>query len=109
MVRLVLAGISLATLLTLAGGAFAQGAPALPTMPKPPSFNDPVPTEAKGRKTTRKNSKAAGGASTSGSAGSFERPNKFVPAEFDNDRRGGGGGATPMMTGSGRPGMGMRF
>lgn len=110
MVRPVLAGISLAALLTLAGGAFAQGAPTLPTMPKPPSFDDPVPSEGKGRKATRRSGKAAGSASSAGSTTSFERPNKFVPAEFDNERRGSsGGGAAPVMSGSGRPGMGMRF
>lgn len=110
MVRAVLSGMSLAVYLTIGGAALAQTPPSLPRMPPPPSFGDPVPTDAKARKATRKPAKAAGRASTSGSQPSFERPNKFVPAEFDHERGGGSrGGATPMMTGSGRPGMGMKF
>lgn len=111
MLRTALSGATLAAILTMAGGALAQGTPPLPAMPRPPSFEDPTAPAAKARKPTKRTGKAAAAASApSGSGTSFERPKKFVPAEFDQERSGGGrSGAQPMMTGSGRPGMGMKF
>jgi hypothetical protein len=79
-------------------------------MPRPPSFGDPVAAPAKARKPARKSGKAAAAGTEPGSGSSYERPNRFVPAEFDRERRGvSGSGAQPMMSSSGRPAMGMRF
>ena len=108
MARSALAGIAFGLVLT-GTAALAQGTPPLPTMPRPPSFEDATPSEAKAKK-PRKAKQTSAAPATSGGTPSFERQNKFVPAEFDNDRRGGtGAGARPVMTESGRPGMGMRF
>lgn len=90
------------------GAAAAQNAAPLPSMPMPPSASEPAP-KAKAKKPARKRA-ADQGAVSSGSAASFDRPNRFVPEEFDREgRRGATGGAAPMMSPSGRPGMGMRF
>ena len=107
MVRAGLTGLAFTALLTMAGGALAQTAPTLPSMPPPPSFADPSPT-AKAKKPSKRAAKANSGAANSDPT-AFERPTKFVPAEFDGPRGRASGGATPMMTGSGRPGMGMKF
>jgi hypothetical protein len=95
--------------LSLSSAAVAQGAPPLPSMPRPPSFEDPAPA-AKPRKAKRSQASTAASEDSSKAGVSFDRPNKFVPAEFDRERRGGtGAGAAPMVSGSGRAGMGMRF
>lgn len=93
------------------GGAAAQNAAPLPSMPMPPSASEPAPkAKAKAKKPARKRADDQGAGAASGSAASFDRPNRFVPAEFDREGRGGAtGGAAPMMSPSGRPGMGMRF
>lgn len=109
MTRFRLAGTALAVCL-LTSAADAQSTPPMPTMPRPPSFDDPAP--AKPKKAGKKPARAAGAArAETDSPSSFERTNRFVPSEFDGENRGrsGGGGAAPMMSGSGRPGMGMRF
>lgn len=111
MVRFHLTAIALMSLAHV-GTASAQGTAPLPAMPRPPSFSEPGPAASKAAKPARKARKAAGPAATPNQGGqSFERPNKFVPAEFDGERGGGrsGAGTQPMMSGSGRPGMGMRF
>lgn len=111
MVRFPLAAAVALLSLAQAGAAVAQATPPLPSMPRPPSFSDPAPSTSKAAKPARKAKRNSAATDTSGQSGaSFERPNKFVPAEFDGERRGGSGAGTqPMMSGSGRPGMGMRF
>lgn len=112
MFRTPLCGAALGLVLA-ATGATAQGTPSLPAMPPPPSFSDAAPARAGA--TVKKARKAKGAANASGGASgsdpmAFERPNKFVPAEFDGARSGSGGSRfAPVMSGSGRPGMGMKF
>ncbi|HMO28220.1 hypothetical protein [Enterovirga sp.] len=112
MVRTPLCGVALSFVLA-ATGAAAQSTPALPAMPPPPSFGDAAP--AKAGTSVRKARKAKGAANARAASPTsdpmaFERPNKFVPAEFDGPRSGSArGGVSPMMSGSGRPGMGMKF
>lgn len=108
MVRSAVAGVALGFVLS-GTAALAQGAPPLPTMPRPPSFEDAAPAQAKAKK-PRRAKQTSDAQTTGGGASSYERPNKFVPAEFDRERSGGSGaGARPVMTEGGRPGMGMRF
>jgi hypothetical protein len=108
MVRSALAGVALGLVLN-GTAALAQATPPLPTMPRPPSFEDATPAQAKAKK-PRKAKQASDAQATGSGASSYERPNKFVPAEFDRERSGGSGaGARPVMTEGGRPGMGMRF
>jgi hypothetical protein len=97
-------------------------------MPMPPSASDPLPKEGAKRKpaadkpaaaaksrpqATGEGGDAAGRTSArrSGAAApaqNFERPKRYVPAEFD---QGGepGSRAKPFVSETGRPGMGMRF
>ncbi len=116
MARRFTGGLAAVSALVLAAGwigtAAAQTGAPLSSMPPPPSASEAPPkaAKAKAKKTPRKRSGDENAPAASGSAASFERPNRYVPEEFDRGARGGaGGGATPMMSPSGRPGMGMRF
>lgn len=90
-------------------------------MPMPPSASDPAPKESatKARKQTRGDSKArkaatgeqasASGATRSrGDSGAVQRPQRYVPEEFDRGTD-SSPRVKPFMSESGRAGMGMRF
>ncbi|TDR93569.1 hypothetical protein [Enterovirga rhinocerotis] len=115
MVRIPAGGLAAFSALLLGGWigtAAAQNTAPLSSMPMPPSASDPAPkaTKSKARKPARKRSENQGAPAASGSSASFDRPNRYVPEEFDREGRSGPtGGAAPMMSPSGRPGMGMRF
>lgn len=127
--RLALALTTGAAIAAMAWPALGQSTPPLSSMPPPPSASDAAPREkatspkaraqprkAQGRKAgnpdeitfadpSEKPTRARrGGASTTQS---FERPQRYVPEEFDRGR--GGGGVEPFVSQGGRPGMGMRF
>ena len=105
--------------------AFAQGPAPLPSMPMPPSASDPAPRDSTKpkvppkRQVKKKESDAdtgtaqdaprsrrnAGAAAKDG----FERPNRYVPEEFDRSGQAGGSQAKPFVNESGRAGMGMKF
>jgi hypothetical protein len=115
-----LPALGFAVTLGLAAPSLAQNAPL--TLPPPGASGGEkvAPSTAKKaprkKKATDESGLAIPGAAKSGKAGepSFSesavaRPKKFVPAEFDNEDTGGGGSARPIMTPSGRAGVGMRF
>ena len=113
-----LPALTLGMTLGLAAPSFAQTAPL--TLP-PPGAYGPEKTAPQAAKKPARKKKAADqsglavpGTARSGkvaeptfSEGAIARPNRFVPAEFDNDDS--GGSPRPMMTPSGRAGVGMRF
>jgi hypothetical protein len=110
--------LALGMTLGLATQSFAQTAPL--TLP-PPGASGSEATAPKAlkkpapkKKATDESGLAIPGTARSGkqaaptiSDSAIARPKKFVPAEFDNDDS--GSSPRPIMTPSGRAGLGMRF
>jgi hypothetical protein len=107
--------LALGMTLGLATQSFAQTAPL--TLP-PPGASGSETTAAKKparkKKAAYESGLAIPGTARSGkpaaptiSDTAIARPKKFVPAEFDNDDS--GSSPRPIMTPSGRAGLGMRF
>ena len=110
--------LALGLTLGLPAPSFAQTAPL--TLPPPGAAGSERTAPKAARKPARKKKAAdESGLAIPGTARSgkqaaptisdsaIARPKKFVPAEFDNDDS--GGSPRPIMTPSGRAGLGMRF
>jgi hypothetical protein len=110
--------LALGTTLGLIAPGLAQNAPL--TLPPPgagasdQTAAKPAKKPARKKKGTEETGLSVPGGAKSGKAAdptfsesAIARPKKFVPAEFDNDD--GYGSARPIMTPSGRAGVGMRF
>jgi hypothetical protein len=113
------AALGFAATLGLAAPSLAQNAPLTLPAPGASGGEKAAPSTAKKaprkKKATDESGLAIPGAGKSGKVGdpaiaesAIARPKKFVPAEFDNEDS-GGGSARPIMTPSGRAGVGMRF
>jgi hypothetical protein len=111
--------LGFAVTLALAAPGLAQNAPLTLPAPSASGGEKVAPSIAKKAPRKKKAADESGlaipGNAKSGKVGepsftesAVARPKKFVPAEFDNEDS-GGGSARPIMTPSGRAGVGMRF
>ena len=110
--------LALGMTLGLAAPGLAQNAPLTLPAPSASGGEKVAPSTAKKAPRKKKAADESGlaipGTARSGkqaapaiSDSAIARPKKFVPAEFDNDDS--GGSPRPIMTPSGRAGLGMRF